>query len=156
MSLRDALEKAGLKPTQSENFRKRKPKKEKTKSEKFQETRIFCEACETTQQDVEKYHHNMPMLDAKWLCVNCADKNSVHDEKRVTAQSHAAKNRTFLRFYGPTVDLAAKERTPEKKNPRFNKKNTHRGKKPRQADGNRAPKKQNYKIDDDGEKNFNC
>lgn len=148
MSLRDALEKAGLKPTQSENFRKRKYSKDKTKTEKHQETRIFCEACETTQQDVEKYNHRMPLIDAKWMCVNCADKNSIHDDTRVTQQSHASKNKTFLRFYGPTKDFT-KEQKVEKKDPRFNKSNTRRDKHPKD-------RKKKFTIDEKGEKNFNC
>jgi len=146
MSLKEALAKAGLKTTKSENERRQKAL---NKNEKFQETRIFCEVCETTQQDVERYTHKNALIDAEWICVNCADKNSIHDDFRQTRQSHASKNKSFKRFYGPTKDFN-KEAKFEKKNPRFNKQNTRRTKE--------APekKKPRYTIDENGEKNFNC
>ena len=148
MSLKDALEKAGLKTTKSENHRKYKPKKEVAKVERHQETRIFCEVCETTQQDVERYRHKMPLIDAEWICVNCADKNSIHDDFRQTQQSHASKNRMFQRFYGPTKDFSKEKIVKGKSNlrPKFQK-----GKRP-----NTSKPKKNYRIDEKGEKNFNC
>lgn len=103
MSLKDALLKAGLKPTKAENERQRKPKKVKTKREVHQETRNYCEVCNAIYPDVEKYLHKKPTLDARWICVNCADKNEIHDQFRVTAQSEFSKTNRFKRFYGPTL-----------------------------------------------------
>ncbi len=149
MSLKNAFEKAGIKTSKSENHRKHKPKKEVAKVERHQETRIFCEFCETTQQDVERYVHKMPLVDAEWICVNCADKNSIHDDTRTTQQSTASKNRMFQRFYGPTKDFS-KERIakgkPNNIKPKFQKNNRSQT----------QERKKNYKIDEKGEKNFNC
>lgn len=150
MSLKDALEKAGIKTTSSENYRKRAPVKEKTKVEKHQETRIFCEVCDTTQQDVERYKHRMPLVDAEWICVNCADKNSIHDDCRMTEQSHASKNKTFLRFYGPThKDIKTRLETLR----------NNRGPRNGNQSGNRAndrkPNDRHKKRFDNKEKNFN-
>ena len=43
MSLKDALMKAGFQSTKTQNERRRKLKKEKTKVEKHQEHRNFCD-----------------------------------------------------------------------------------------------------------------
>lgn len=153
MSLKDALAKAGIKSTKAENDRKFK--KAKNKSEKFQETRIFCEICETTQQDVERYRHNNALIDAEWICSNCADKSSIHDDCRQTQQSTAARTGSFRRYYGP-LKVFAKEGD---KNSRPQNSN-YKGKNPRSNSnsGNSKPeaKKKKFIIDDDGEKNFNC
>ena len=146
MTFKDAFEKAGIKTSSTENYRKRKSHKEKNKSEKFQETRIFCEVCEATHQDVEKYKHRMPLIEAEWICSNCADKNSILDECRVTQQSHASKNGTFRRFYGAMKDFS-KDGTPKENKRPHNKGNGNK---------KRSEKKRNYTIDEDGEKNFNC
>ena len=149
MSLKDALAKAGLKTTKSENDRKYKPKKEVAKVERHQETRIFCEVCETTQQDVERFKHKNRLIDAEWICVNCADKNSIHDDFRLTQQSHASKNKSFKRFYGPTKDFSKEVFVKGKPNnlaPKFQNK-----KRPQDRE-----RKKNYTVDDKGEKNFNC
>lgn len=149
MSLKDALAKAGLKTTKSENERQYKPKKEVAKVERHQETRIFCEVCETTQQDVERYKHKNRLIDAEWICVNCADKNSIHDDFRLTQQSHASKNKSFKRFYGPTQDFSKETIAKGKSNnlrPKFQNK-----KRPQDRE-----RKKNYVLDEKGEKNFNC
>lgn len=147
MSLKDAMLKAGLKSTKTENERQRKLKKEKHKIEKHQEQRNFCEVCEFIQPDVERFRHRNPLVDAEWICVNCADKNQILDECRQTNQSDSAKNGRYLRFYGPMKDFS-KEKDYIKKP---NNKNHSKSK-----NGNTKSKKKNYKIDDDGEKNFNC
>lgn len=149
MSLKDALAKAGLKTTKSQNERTRKPKKEVAKVERHQETRIFCEVCETTQQDVERYNHKNRLIDAEWICVNCADKNSIHDDFRFTQQSHASKNRSFKRFYGPTKDFS-KEKIV-KGRPSNLKSKFQNSKRPQERE-----RKKNYTVDEKGEKNFNC
>lgn len=102
-SLKDALLDAGVKGTHTENERMKKREKEKTNTEKHQEMRDFCEACQRPQPDVEHYHHRNPLLDARWLCISCADKNMIHDKFRTTAQSEYAKKRIFRREYGETL-----------------------------------------------------
>ncbi len=156
MSLKDALAKAGIKSSKTENDRKYK--KQKIQSEKNQETRIFCELCETTQQDVEKYKHNNALIDAEWICSNCADKSSIHDDCRQTQQSSAARSGSFRRYYGPmkVFEKAAEKSRPS--NPRYKGKNNSRTQHNKRNTGNSKPseKKKNYTIDEDGEKNFNC
>ena len=101
-SLKEALQKAGLKSSKSENERKYR-KDLKKKSEKFQYTRNFCEVCETVQPDVEKFNHRNPLIaHAKWICVACADRYEIHDDLRLTNQSDFAKQNRYLREYGPT------------------------------------------------------
>lgn len=153
MSLKDALEKAGIKTKKSENQRKYKPKKEVAKVERHQETRIFCEVCEATQQDVERYKHKNRLIDAEWICVNCADKNSIHDDFRLTEQSHASKNRSFKRFYGPTKDFAKEKMIAGKSNSNNLRPGFQKDKRSQQDERER---KKNYTVDDKGEKNFNC
>lgn len=145
MSLKDALLKAGLKSSKVENERKTKYKKDKTKVEKHQEKRDFCEVCETIQPDVEKFHHRNPRVDATWICVNCADKNEIHDKFRKTAQSDFNKQGRYQRFYGPTEKIGGSEW------------NAKAGKGPRPQRQEKKPKQERkYIIDEDGEKNFNC
>jgi hypothetical protein len=105
MSLKDALLKAGIKTAKVENERKLRPKKDIVKSEIHQSMRNFCEVCQTTQPDVERFNHRMPTVDAQWICSNCADKNQIHDKFRVTEQSQFAKTNRYRRFYGPTLKL---------------------------------------------------
>ncbi|MBW1899749.1 MAG: hypothetical protein JRI61_11905 [Deltaproteobacteria bacterium] len=103
-SLKDALEKAGLKPSKRENERKRKPRGSgKPKAiEKHQQQRSFCDCCEKTAPDVEFYKHNNPSIQAKWLCIVCADKHSIPDDTRQSNQSDFAMRGTFRRRYGRT------------------------------------------------------
>ena len=54
MSLKDALLKAGLQATKSQNERETVPKKKMKTSEKHQVTRNFCEVCDLIQPDVER------------------------------------------------------------------------------------------------------
>jgi RNase P subunit RPR2 len=144
-SLKDALMKAGLSSSKTENERKSKYKKDKTKVEKHQEKRNFCEVCETIHPDVERFKHKNSRVDAQWICVNCADKNEIHDKFRVTAQSDFNKQGRYQRFYGPTLKVGGSEweaKAPKPKN--FKSKQASKKKEPR------------YTVDDDGEKNFNC
>jgi len=103
-SLKDALEKAGLKASMRQNERKRKPRKSgRPKAiEKHQQQRNFCDCCEKTAPDVEFYKHNNPSIQASWLCVICADKHSIPDDKRQSNQSDFAMRGTFRRRYGRT------------------------------------------------------
>lgn len=98
--LRDALFKAGFRPTHHENERAKVPKKEKTKVQQNQEQRIFCEVCEKAAPDVEFYQHQKRSLRAQWLCAACADENCILDEFRMTQQSDHAKKGMFRRGYG--------------------------------------------------------
>ena len=106
-SLKEALEKAGLKATGSENKRKRKPKRSgKPKAiEKHQRQRNFCDCCKKTAPDVEYYKHNNQSVDARWLCIKCADEKLISDDTRQTNQSDFAIKGTFRRQYGKTKEI---------------------------------------------------
>ena len=145
MSLKDALLKAGLKSAKTENERQSKYKSDKTKVEKHQEKRDFCEICECIQPDVEKFKHRNPRVDANWICVNCADKNEIHDKFRITHQSSFAKQGRYQRFYGPTEKIGGNEWQP---------KPTKTSKAEEKPQGKKSDPK--FLVDDDGEKNFNC
>lgn len=141
MSLKDAMRKAGLKSTKSQNEREIVGyKKDKIKTAKHQEHRNFCEICECIQPDVERFKHNMPTVDAEWICSNCADKEQILDDFRMTNQSEFAKDGRYRRYYGHTKGFEAK--LPRARGSKIAQKSK------------KAPKK--YIIDDDGEKNFNC
>lgn len=145
MSLKDALLKAGLQSSKTQNERKIKIKKDKTKVEKHQEKRDFCEVCELVQPDVERFTHRNPRVDAEWICVNCADKNEIHDKFRKTAQSDFNKQGRYQRFYGPTEKIGGAEW------------NAKSGKGPRpKREESKSKAERKYIIDEDGEKNFNC
>ena len=103
MSLKDAMSKVGLKSTKSENEREQK---NMTKVESHQVRRNFCEVCETTQPDVERFEHKNPRVDAEWICSNCADKQEIIDDFRVTYQSEFCKDGRYRRYYGHTRDIA--------------------------------------------------
>lgn len=102
MSLKDAMLKAGLKSTKSENERVYKPKKEVKIIEVHQSTRNFCEVCQLIQPDVERFAHKNPTIDAEWICTRCADRAEIHDQFRRTNQSDSAKKKTYRREFGPT------------------------------------------------------
>lgn len=137
MSLKDALLKAGLQQTKSPNERDHKPKKEVKKIEVHQATRNFCEVCQLIQPDVERFAHKNPTIDADWICTRCADKAEIHDQFRRTHQSDAAKRKTYRREFGPTQVFS---NDPKKA-----------GLKPSEVQ-----KESRYKVNEDGEKNFNC
>lgn len=145
MSLKDALLKAGLSSSKIENERKQKLNKDRTKTEKHQEKRNFCEVCETTQPDVERFKHKSPRVDAQWICVNCADKNEIHDKFRVTAQSDFARQGRYQRFYGPTEKVSGTEWCAKAPKARYEKPKSE------------EPKKivDDLDLDDDGDVNFN-
>lgn len=107
-SLKDALEKAGLKSSGPKNEHPRKPKKPKSSGkpkkaiEKHQQQRNFCECCKKVAPDVELYKHNNRSLQAKWLCIVCADEYLIPDDVRQSNQSDFARRGTFRRRYGRT------------------------------------------------------
>lgn len=105
MSLKDALLKAGLKPSttaKDQNQRENVPKKKATESVKHQEQRNFCEECEQVRPDVELYYHKNPTTEAEWICVKCADKLKIADQFRQTAQSDTSIKKMFRREHGAT------------------------------------------------------
>ena len=64
--------------------------------------RTDCEACGKSSPDVEYYEHKSKRLDKYWLCVRCADSNSISDQFRQTVQSSHSKTGMFRREYGAT------------------------------------------------------
>ena len=102
-SLKDALMKAGLKPSKSENERP-KPKRNKVikKVHTHQQERNFCEVCNRTLPDVEMYKHRNPVVNASWICLQCADKNMISDDFRETNQSEYSRKGIFRREFGRT------------------------------------------------------
>ena len=163
MSLKDQLEKVGFKSKKAENERRlKKLKKEVTKTEKHQERRNFCEICEFIQPDVERFKHKNPRVDAEWICSNCADKNEILDDFRITHQSDSAINGRFRRYYGHTKDFSNENTNVQQDNRgKPNHRNQRSAKKPysNQRSDNRnktSSGNRKYIIDENGEKNFNC
>lgn len=106
--LKAALLKAGLKQSKSENERERMPKKQaKKESVSHQLARNFCEECNRTLPDVERYAHRNPTTKAQWICVQCADRLMISDDSRNSNQSDFAKNGTFRREFGHTKKFIA-------------------------------------------------
>jgi hypothetical protein len=64
--------------------------------------RTECDACQKSGPDVEYYEHKNRILDAKWLCIKCADTYNIHDDCRETIQSQFAMTGRFIRGWGPT------------------------------------------------------
>lgn len=143
-NLKDALLKVGLKSTKIENERKSSYKKDISKTQKHQMDRNFCEQCETTQPDVERFKHKNYSIDAQWMCVNCADIAQIHDDCRVTNQSDFSKQNKYIRRYGPTKVFEGQ-------------KDLRKAPKHQRGNSNSKPKEEpKYTLDEDGEKNFNC
>src|SRR5262245_3178979 len=64
--------------------------------------RTLCDACKKSGPDVEYYEHRNRSLNAKWLCVKCADTYNIPDACRETMQSQFAIAGRFIRNYGAT------------------------------------------------------
>jgi len=108
-SLKDALLKAGIKPTpvaKSQNEREKIAKKQITETIVHQEQRNYCEACDQVRPDVELYKHRNPTTDAEWICLRCADQLQILDTFRKTAQSDTSIKKMFRREYGATASIA--------------------------------------------------
>jgi RNase P subunit RPR2 len=104
-TLKDALLKAGLKPTTSpkeQNEREHISKKKMTESVSHQVQRNFCEECQQVLPDVELYYHRNPTTEAEWICVKCADRLKIADTFRQTAQSDTSIKKMFRREHGAT------------------------------------------------------
>ena len=107
-SLKDALLKAGIKPTvekKPENHREKIAKKQVTETIVHQEQRNYCEACDQVRPDVELYKHRNPTTGAEWICVRCADQLQIADTFRKTAQSDTSIRKMFRREYGATAKI---------------------------------------------------
>ncbi|HXH31370.1 MAG TPA: hypothetical protein VNJ01_11200 [Bacteriovoracaceae bacterium] len=107
--LKDALLKAGLKPTvtpKEQNQREKVAKKQMTESVVHQEQRNFCEECNQVRPDVEFYQHRNPTTEAEWICVRCADQLKIADTCRKTAQSDTSIKKMFRREHGATLNPA--------------------------------------------------
>jgi hypothetical protein len=105
---KDALLKAGIKPTpekKQENHREKVAKKQLTETVVHQEQRNYCEACDQTRPDVELYKHRNPTTEAEWICVRCADQLQIPDTFRKTAQSDTSIKKMFRREYGATAKI---------------------------------------------------
>lgn len=104
-TMKDALLKAGLKPTatpKAQNEREAIPKKKVTEAIAHQEQRNFCEECQQVRPDVELYYHRNPTTEAEWICVKCADQLKIPDTFRQTAQSDTSIKKMFRREHGAT------------------------------------------------------
>lgn len=155
-SLKDALMKAGLRSTKTENDRSKNSGKGRVqkKSEKHQMTRNFCECCQRHLPDVEKFKHRNPTISAEWICVGCADKNLIDDQFRITNQSDFAKTGSYRRYYGATK-IFQKFVTNENQGGRGRNKKFQND---RNINGNSARKKPRPKKsfnDDDDDNRFN-
>lgn len=110
-SLKDAMLKAGIKPTpvakspKAQNEREKIAKKQITETVIHQEQRNYCEACEQVRPDVELYKHRNPTTDAEWICLRCADQLQILDSFRKTAQSDTSIKKMFRREYGATATI---------------------------------------------------
>ena len=108
-SLKDALLKAGIKPTEpvkKQNERETIKKKKMTDEISHQSQRNFCEECDQVRPDVEQYKHRNPTTEAEWICVRCADQLQILDKFRLTAQSDTSIKKMFRREYGETLKVA--------------------------------------------------
>lgn len=107
-SLKDALLKAGVKPSpvaKSQNEREKIAKKKITETIVHQEQRNYCEACDQVRPDVELYKHRNPTTEAEWICLRCADQLQILDIFRKTAQSDTSIKKMFRREYGATASI---------------------------------------------------
>ncbi len=104
-SLKDALLKVGLQPSQPQVIKKpqqRHVRQETKKVHDHQKHQTTCELCQKFAPDVEYYEHRTPRIKAKWLCLVCADENSISDEYRTSQQSDESRRKTFRRQFGRT------------------------------------------------------
>jgi hypothetical protein len=113
-SFKDALIKAGVikkddierekEKVRRDNIQKKGPSQQGIHAHHI---RTDCGACGKGAPDVEYYEHSNRSIEAKWLCIPCADKAWIKDECRVTNQSSYSKAGTFRRFFGMTKKFAA-------------------------------------------------
>ncbi len=108
-SLKDAMIKAGI--VKQDNLDREKEKERRDKIEKkgpgqfgihAHHIRTDCAQCKKNSPDVEFYEHSNRSIEAKWLCIRCADKAWIKDDCRHTNQSSHAKAGKFRREFGAT------------------------------------------------------
>ena len=104
MSLKEALEKAGLKSSVQKRKEAPMTRSSAKNGKKMHDHhyRTECDACRRTAPDVERYDHRNRSVEGNWLCVVCADQYQISDDFRRTAQSDFSKRRMFVRNYGHT------------------------------------------------------
>jgi hypothetical protein len=107
--MKEALMKAGLISKDTEAREKEKARKEKIEKKgpaqhgiHQHHIRTDCGHCKKNQPDVEFYEHTNRSVEAKWLCIPCADKAWIKDECRQTNQSSHSKSGIFRREFGAT------------------------------------------------------
>ncbi|MFH1652843.1 MAG: hypothetical protein ABIE74_02195 [Pseudomonadota bacterium] len=107
--LKDAFMKAGINPVKYETKEDKREKATKSllkKSDaaiKKEHIQTICENCQKTAPDVERYNHRNRLIRGNWLCLQCADENSIDDSFRTTSQSTHSRQKMFRRRYGRTV-----------------------------------------------------
>jgi len=113
-SLKDALIKAGVVSKDNLDREKEKVRRENIQSKgptqhgiHAHHIRTDCGHCSKGAPDVEYYEHTNRSIEAKWLCIPCADKASIKDDCRQTNQSSYSKAGTFRRFFGMTKRFPA-------------------------------------------------
>jgi hypothetical protein len=106
--MKEALMKAGLISKDTEAREKEKARKEKIEKKgpaqhgiHQHHIRTDCGHCKKNQPDVEFYEHTNRSVEAKWLCIPCADKAWIKDEAATPNQAFSAVSlaprRNFLR-----------------------------------------------------------
>lgn len=112
-SLKDALIKAGVVSKDSIDRQKENARREKIQQKgpsqegiHAHHIRTDCANCGKNASDVEYYEHSNRSIEAKWLCMICADKAWIKDECRQTNQSSHAKAGKFRREFGATKRFA--------------------------------------------------
>jgi hypothetical protein len=108
-SLKDALIKAGVVSKDNIDLEKEKVRREKIQSKgpsqegiHAHHIRTDCDHCRKNASDVEYYEHFNRSIEAKWLCMVCADKGWIKDDCRQTNQSSHSKSGVFRREFGAT------------------------------------------------------
>ena len=108
-SMKDAMIKAGLISKDAIGLEKEKERRQKIEKKgpaqygiHAHHIRTDCGHCNKSSPDVEFYEHTNRSIEAKWLCMLCADKAWIKDDMRMTNQSSQAKTGKFRREFGAT------------------------------------------------------
>ncbi len=113
--MKKALQKAGIFSSEQHKPKERQRKDVQLDAErKGHEIRTQCAHCEEFKSNVELYEHKNRAVQAKWLCVKCADVNNISDDFRMTTQSPDARSGMFNRSYGHTRKTLAEKGPPKK------------------------------------------
>lgn len=113
--MKKALQKAGFFTTEQQKVKERPRKNVQLDAErKGHEIRSQCDHCEEFKPNVEMYDHRNRAIEARWLCVKCADTNNISDDFRSTTQSPDSRSGTFNRQYGHTRKTLSEKGPPKK------------------------------------------